>query len=321
MKIVLGLLIALVCGQMYGAQPENKAVSELNKKLLNATSIFVLDSAAVENLLERGANPNAREYSGETPLFSPIMVGSFDNPKKEEVEKAFKVIEILVTKGADVNAKNNDGMTPLMTASMYSAEFVSELLRLGADPSLQSKDGRTALSRAILHKRADVLALLVATLRDKDEDGSLLRHVINIQDNNGWTELMSAAYYNCEQCIRTLITAGADPFIKNNKGENAFSWAKTPEIKKMISDYMEKYAKEYTALRERYTKEIMGATPMAGAEANITAEYLVGPKPRLATPEGERKKVKAAPKKTEQPAPAQPQRNPLSLEEEMPEVD
>ena len=56
----------------------------------------------VASLLEKGANVNAQDYDGNTPLYWAVLGGN-----KE-------IVEVLVKVGADINIKNSKhGDTPL----------------------------------------------------------------------------------------------------------------------------------------------------------------------------------------------------------------
>ena len=63
---------------------------------------------AVQQHLDAGADVNAKDEKGSTPLYW----AAWDGYKK--------VAELLIAKGADVNAKNNRGITPLDAAIMRS---------------------------------------------------------------------------------------------------------------------------------------------------------------------------------------------------------
>jgi ankyrin repeat protein len=72
-------------------------------------------------LLEAGANPNIKNYEGQTPLH------------KAAADEAPKVIALMIQFGADINQRDDFGDTPLKLAQM--------LLKYQAIEILQSKGG------------------------------------------------------------------------------------------------------------------------------------------------------------------------------------
>jgi ankyrin repeat protein len=94
--------------------------------------------AFVTLLLDRGADVNARDMTGETGLH----VASF----KDEVELA----KLLLDRGAQVDARDDHGATPLESASTLGyVRAIALLLDRGADVNHVDKDGRTALQNAV----------------------------------------------------------------------------------------------------------------------------------------------------------------------------
>jgi ankyrin repeat protein len=92
------------------------------------------DGARVECvrlLAEAGANVNARDNDGNTPLHETFLT---------DVE------EELLKLGADVNARNNDGETPLFTT--VDSDAIPLFIKHGADLSIRNKKGETVVEAA-----------------------------------------------------------------------------------------------------------------------------------------------------------------------------
>jgi serine/threonine protein kinase/ankyrin repeat protein len=98
---------------------------------------------AVKTLLEKGADPNARDSEGRNAL----MVLSLEKRGEKEMET---IAESLINAGCDINATDNEGRTPLMYAvrSMRSEGLavVRLLLKRGADTDAQDHDGYSAFN-------------------------------------------------------------------------------------------------------------------------------------------------------------------------------
>jgi hypothetical protein len=114
----------------------------------NLKSIPLHAAAQVENfevvqkLIEYGAEIDARDVDGWTPLYWASAGHHF---------KDGSVLRLLLERGADVNARagtydNDDFTTPLHRASAYGAvEVVRLLLEHGADVQAVNVDGKTVL--------------------------------------------------------------------------------------------------------------------------------------------------------------------------------
>ena len=75
------------------------------------------DLARVQRELDKGADVNAKDVDGCTPLFGAAVFG------KNEIA------ELLIAKGANVNAKNNGGETPLDWTIQRKHPETADLLR------------------------------------------------------------------------------------------------------------------------------------------------------------------------------------------------
>jgi hypothetical protein len=122
----------------------------------------------VAALLAQGADVNARNESGATPLMRAV-----DDPDTTRV---------LLEYGADPNARSDDGRTPLVIAAgrFGSAPVVRQLLEYGANPTdvAPGLGGKTSpLMEAAYRGDADTMRLLVragAQPRDAGANGLAL---------------------------------------------------------------------------------------------------------------------------------------------------
>lgn len=100
-----------------------------------------------ELLLDAGADPNARNDEGITPLHLAVYP---------------EMVELLVRRGADVNVRSDDGRTPLLVqaAEAEGIEVMEALLRAGADARATDKRGESALDLARAREEQDKVELL-----------------------------------------------------------------------------------------------------------------------------------------------------------------
>jgi len=134
-------------------------------KLVNAsvdskTRLKPLDLAAslgqvsiCSNLIAAGANVNAQDIAGETPLY--FAFGGTQN---------LDVLEILLQHGADVTLTNINGDEPLYWAVISgNTNAVVMLLQRGANPTLKDRFGKTPIDHAkesTIIKSEDVVKIL-----------------------------------------------------------------------------------------------------------------------------------------------------------------
>lgn len=126
---------------------------ELDKALVEAA--FVCDFVRARALLEAGADPDARDDDGRTPLFSAVLGGSVG------------LIGLLLESGCDIDARDAHGFTALHFAVQEHLPEVARLLiARGANVNAQDEDGNSVLWRALFSARGRdeiVHALLAAT--------------------------------------------------------------------------------------------------------------------------------------------------------------
>ncbi len=121
-------------------------------------------------LLAHGADPNASDGQGQTPLVLDVTRGN---------DRDGKVFDLLVSKGASLTAAGSDGQTPLhVAASQRNVDFVNRLLSRGVSVNLRSGSGNTPLHTAVqTGDPKTVLALLNAGAD------------VNLRNNRGDTPL------------------------------------------------------------------------------------------------------------------------------------
>ena len=156
---------------------------------------------AVKALIAGGADVNARDKGGNTSLHQGV---SGDEPAPE-------VVKALIAAGTDVNAVT-DGLTPLHFAAANGiAETISILFSAGADFTIRDKKGRITLHYGPSCS-PDIMTSKLKRLITHSKD-------LNAKDDDGQTPLHFAALWGCADEVATLIDHGADIHIKDNEGQ------------------------------------------------------------------------------------------------------
>ena len=200
------------------------------------------DSAPVVfRLLDRGADPNARSESGETPLhharlasrevFDRLTAAGADPNAADRMgrtplhlaasDKRFlNATNRLLAAGADPNARTDDGATPLHAAT--SAAMAERLTTWGADPNAADKLGQTSLHLAVSNPDSDPQERFERVVRLVNAGGDP-----NARTGRKETPLHRAALSlrDSAPTIRQLLDAGADPKTRDELGNTALHYA------------------------------------------------------------------------------------------------
>jgi outer membrane protein OmpA-like peptidoglycan-associated protein len=211
---LLFVILFMTVGAVVTAQAQSA-----NEQLCNAAADG--DLAKVTALLAKGADVNARDGHGNTPLMltagmngsrqivEALLAKGADVKAVNEVKQTalylaarrgfIDIIEMLAAKGADLNAKDTDGKTPLMAAiSQEKIESVKTLLAKGAGVNAKDTLGDTVLMEAVLAEKPDMLKLLLAKGVD-----------VNAKNNDGGTALSLATDMGKAEFVKLLKAAGA----------------------------------------------------------------------------------------------------------------
>ncbi len=222
-------------------------------------------------LLAAGADPNAQNEKGDTPISIAVVDGDLD------------FIKTLLDAGADPNVQDGEGFTPLMraTISYGSTELRQLLLDAVGDAEnadLQNKSGVTALMFAVHLGRPEVIRALLDIGADPD-----------IQNEQGQTALMYAASERDNESIAALLDAGADASLKDAEGKTVLEYASRydREARAVLQEAMNRPRSRPTAptTQAAQTKDSPTSAPVVEIDAepvgSLTSEtYLGGMKTR-----------------------------------------
>ena len=163
------------------------------------------DTEALVTLLNRGFDANTVDANGNSGLFLAIR------------EPSLNVADVLIKwPKTQVESRTLKDESPLMLASLNGmTDVCAALIARGADVN---KTGWTPLHYASTKGQVAVIALLLENYA-----------YIDAESPNGSTPLMMAARYGSVDSVKQLLSAGADPLLKNKKGLTAIDFAQGVE--------------------------------------------------------------------------------------------
>jgi len=133
--------------------------SDATEKLLSITSDNTYNINAIKSLIIAGADVNAKNESGRTPLINCFVEFSGSDDYFVVFSALYgckNIVKLLINSGADINQQDDEGKTALIYAIAlfdsegigYTAPIIKDLLNAGADINLKDKDEKSALDYA-----------------------------------------------------------------------------------------------------------------------------------------------------------------------------
>ncbi len=263
------------------------------------------NAAAVQALLDLGADPDATDEHGRQPLHWAAIGRCLDwrspktiswawndlqtNPQRrpafsERLSALESTISHLLTHNASVDRPDAFGHTPLHYAAyMKQTNAVTLLIQRGADPCLPDTDGRTTF-----HLLADPLYtphccnLADATIEDDCLASALAtrlrganNNILNARDTTGATALHLAARSASAPAVALLLALGADLnlVLTVPGGESESQEAGTTALHLAAHRpswvYLGTYEEQEYAAWSRRAARIKGLLLGAGADAGV----------------------------------------------------
>lgn len=200
------LAYAIYINNLYAAEKLIKLGADVNQKMpTDRTALFfVRTKAALDLLINNGADINAKSLPGNTPLIQAVirnnlivayeLIANKVNPNQHNkanatplttaiYKKNINMVKMLISNGADVNYFVSDSQAPLMIAvGNADLQTFNLLINMGADVNYVNKLGKTCIYyMQAFQEQWTIWRAMVKELKGKIN--------INHQDINGDTVL------------------------------------------------------------------------------------------------------------------------------------
>lgn len=109
----------------------------------------------MEHLLKAGADPNSRCRNADSILHSAIA-STYRRRGTDKYEHFTEPSKLLIKYRADVNFRDRNGETALHVAFRLNNKMIKHLVKAGADVNIKNNRGRTALEDAVIEGRTRI---------------------------------------------------------------------------------------------------------------------------------------------------------------------
>jgi ankyrin repeat protein len=215
---------------------------QLNSSLFSVVSRG--DDLSVRDFLEKGADVNARDDNGCTPIARAASGGYLST------------VKLLLERGADVNTPCNHGPNALSLASSRGYEaIVLLLIEKGADVNRRGQQGWYPISGAVEAGHAGILRALIdhgaqinvsysyytplihAAQKGRAEIVKILLDGgadVRATDQNGMTALLQAIDHGYQEIAKMLIERGSDVNIRAGNGHRPLALARSKQLESVV---------------------------------------------------------------------------------------
>ena len=178
---------------MQGAKP-NATMDKTGETSLHLAARYARADAA-KRLLEAGADANAQDNTGRSPLHAAVA---------SDAQGVFQIL--LRNRATNLNSRMHDGTTPLILAARLAIEgMVEDLINADVDINAADDQGKTALHWAAAVNNLDAVNILLSHGANKDA-----------QDNKDETPLFLAAREGSFEAVRSLLDHHANRDIPDH---------------------------------------------------------------------------------------------------------
>jgi ankyrin repeat protein len=176
----------------------DKITNEFLGKTLLIEAILKKDTAAVEELLASGANPDKGDKNFVTPLHHAVRMGALD------------IVKLLQQYDVEMNPRDFWLATPQHDAVRCpNAEVMTEyLLQTGGDPDIANSRGRLPLHLAAENGTRRVVSLLAAATKN-----------LSAPDDDGVQPFLRACYRNDVDVLKAMLYERIDLFTATKTGD------------------------------------------------------------------------------------------------------